>query len=94
VPSSAGSEAALFAEAHRAHFEERDPKRALEAWDRYLALFRDGRFAPEARYNRALTLARLGRKVEAADALRPFANGAYGDYHRADARSLIDALSR
>jgi hypothetical protein len=89
-----GTEAALFAEAHRIHFEEHDPKRAVEAWDRYLARSRDGRFVPEARYNRALALVRLGRKAEAADALRPFADGAFGDYHRADARTVIDALSR
>jgi hypothetical protein len=82
----------LFAEAHRLHFIARDPAGALAAWDRYLAAFPNGRFAPEARYNRALTLARLGRNDEAQAALRPFADGVYGDYHRADARALLGAL--
>ncbi|MBX3223183.1 MAG: hypothetical protein KF795_21910, partial [Labilithrix sp.] len=86
--------AALFAEAHRLHFTERDPARALAAWDRYLAAAPDGRFAPEARYNRALALVRLGRLVEAKPELRAFASGAYGDYRRDEAKALLDALAR
>ncbi|MCW5836592.1 MAG: hypothetical protein KIS78_29615, partial [Labilithrix sp.] len=86
--------AALFAEAHRLHFTERDPARALAAWDRYLAVAPDGRFSPEARYNRALALVRLGRHAEATSELAAFARGAYGSYRRDDAQSLLDALAR
>jgi len=85
--------AELFAEAHRLHFIDRDPARALAAWDRYLAAAPDGRFAPEARYNRALALVRLGRHVEARTELAAFANGTYGNYRRDEAKSLLDALA-
>jgi len=86
--------AELFAEAHRLHFIDRDPARALAAWDRYLAAAPDGRFAPEARYNRALALVRLGRHAEARTELAAFANGRYGNYRRDEAKSLLDALAR
>ncbi|MBX3211621.1 MAG: hypothetical protein KF850_06280 [Labilithrix sp.] len=86
--------AALFAEAHRLHFSERAPARALAAWDRYLAVAPEGRFAPEARYNRALALVRLGRHVEAMPELAAFASGAHGSYRRDDAKALLDALAR
>lgn len=98
--SSAGATApsdpntALFAEAHRRHFVERDPERALEAWDRYLAAAPNGRFAPEARYNRALTLLRMGRNVEAKRELELFANGVYGTYRQVEAHALLEALDR
>jgi hypothetical protein len=64
----------------------------LRGWDAYLSAAPRGRFAPEARYNRALTLIRLGRRDEAREALRPFAEGAHGDYRRDEAARLIDAL--
>jgi hypothetical protein len=86
--------APLFAEAHRLHFSERDPARALAAWDRYLAAAGAGRFAPEAHYNRALALVRLGRPDEAKTELDAFARGAYGTYRRDEAKALLDALSR
>lgn len=86
--------AALFAEAHRLHFIDRDPARALAAWDRYLAVAPDGRFSPEARYNRALSLVRLGRRAEAQAELAAFANGTYGSYRRDEAKALLDALTR
>lgn len=86
--------APLFAEAHRIHFVERDPARALAAWDRYLAVAPAGRFAPEARYNRALSLVRLGRTDEARPELEAFARGTYGNYRRDEAKALLDALGR
>ena len=85
---------ALFAEAHRLHFTERDPARALAAWDRYLAAAPHGRLAPEARYNRALTLVRLGRRAEAQQELSAFAGGMYGEYRRPEAKALLDAFAR
>lgn len=86
--------AALFAEAHRLHFIDRDPARALAAWDRYLVAAPNGRFAPEARYNRALALVRLGRHAEAQAELAAFASGTYGSYRREEAKALLDALTR
>jgi hypothetical protein len=86
--------AALFADAHRIHFIEKDPGRAIAAWDAYLAAAPHGRFAPEARYNRALALVRLGHHAEAKKELETFANGAFGGYRQSEARALLDALAR
>jgi hypothetical protein len=52
----------------------------------------NGALSPEARYNRAITLARLGRKAEAASALAPFARGDYGGYRQTEAQSLLEVL--
>ncbi|AUX23717.1 hypothetical protein SOCEGT47_042470 [Sorangium cellulosum] len=84
---------ALYQAAHRAHFVDRDPAAALAAWDTYLAAAPRGRFAVEARYNRALCLVRLGHAAEARRALAPFARGAFGGYRQTESRSLIEALS-
>lgn len=94
APSAPDPHAALFAEAHRLHFIDHDPAGALAAWDRYLAEAPSGRFSPEARYNRALALVRLGRTNEAKAELAAFATGTYGNYRRDDAKKLLDALSR
>jgi hypothetical protein len=93
APSAPDPNAALLAEAHRLHFTERDPARVLVAWDRYLAAAPRGRFVPEARYNRALALVRLGRRAEAEEELSTFAAGAYGAYRRDEAKALLDALA-
>jgi hypothetical protein len=94
-PSSSGpgeDEAAAYGRAHRAHFIEEAPARALAAWNTYLAAFPHGSLAPEAAYNRAICLIRLGRYAQAARALRPFANGRAGGYRRLEARALLDWL--
>ncbi len=85
-------EESLYSAAHQAHFVARDPAAALRAWDEYLAAYPDGRFALEARYNRALALVRLGRTGEARAALAPFADGRNGGYRQTEARALLDAL--
>jgi len=89
---AAANELAIYKEAHRAHFVDHDYARALAAWDRYLVAAPRGTFALEARYNRAITLHRLGRRAEAVEALRPFADGAYGRYRRDEAQRLIEEL--
>ena len=95
-PSAAGTarsaELTLYEIAHRLHFRERDPVRALAAWDHYLQVAPSGTLVLEARYNRALCLYRLGRMTEAAAALAPFASGQVGDgYRQAEARALLGA---
>jgi hypothetical protein len=92
--ASADPASDLFAEAHRLHFVAKDPARALPAWDAYLAASPRGRFVPEARYNRALALVRLGRTAEAQRELEAFARGDYGNYRRDEARALVDALQK
>jgi len=84
---------ALYRVAHTAHFVDHDPARALAGWDAYLRNAPNGQFAPEARYNRALSLVRLGRNQEAKSALEPFANGAYGGYREAEAGALLERLA-
>ena len=90
APPIAAAELELFRRAERLH-RAADP-RALEAWDAYLRLAEHGVLVPEARYNRALCLMRLGRKLEAKAALTPFARGVYGSYRRQEAESLLEAL--
>jgi tetratricopeptide (TPR) repeat protein len=85
-------EEALYHPAHEAHFVLRDWSKALAAWDAYLAAYPTGRFAPEARYNRALVLLRLGRRDEARSALQPFADGTFGGYRQREAKELVEAL--
>jgi TolA-binding protein len=82
-----------YAKAHRLHFQGDDPALALAALDDYLRVFPDGRFAPEARYNRGIDLLKLHRFAEAREAFRPFAEGAYGRYHRDDASRILRSLS-
>ena len=89
-PSDA--EAAAYGRAHRAHFDGGRPERALGAWDDYLRLYPRGTFVPEARYNRALCLARLRRFEEAERALLPFADGRLDGYRRAEANQMLDWL--
>jgi hypothetical protein len=84
------AELELFRRAQSLH-KARDA-RALAAWDAYLRVADKGVLVPEARYNRALCLVRLGRSAEARSALQPFAHGAYGDYRRAEARALLAKL--
>jgi hypothetical protein len=86
----AAAELELFRRAERLH-RVFDP-RALDAWDAYLRLAEHGVLVPEARYNRALCLVRLGGKVAAREALAPFARGVYGSYRRQEAEALLEAL--
>ncbi|HSO35477.1 MAG TPA: hypothetical protein VLT33_23270 [Labilithrix sp.] len=92
APEPSTEEQSLYATAHEAHFVARDSASALRGWDAYLAAHPDGRFAMEARYNRAICLVRLGRRREAREALAPFAAGTYGGYRKSEASELLDAL--
>jgi hypothetical protein len=86
----------LYREAHELHFHGNDPAAALAAWDRYLAAEPTGRFAVEARYNRALCLVRLGRLDDARTALQPFADGNVepAGYRQSEAQALVDRIAR
>jgi hypothetical protein len=69
-------------------------KAAVAAWDSYLSKHPKGRFVPEAKYARAVALARAGNRDEAKEALRSFAEGEEGDYRREDAREILDAMKK
>ncbi|HMJ11292.1 MAG TPA: hypothetical protein VK524_07775 [Polyangiaceae bacterium] len=88
----ADPELELYRSAHALHFSGADPRAALAAWDAYLERAPRGRFAIEARYNRAICLARLGEAGAAQSALEPFASGQYGEYRKDSARTLLEAL--
>ena len=81
----------LYRAAHEAHFRGGNPSAAIAAWDKYLAAAPNGRFAPEARFNRAMALLRAGRRAEGLSALEPFANGSFGGYRKQEAQRLLDA---
>ncbi len=92
-PDRAAGERLAYERAHRDHFFRDAPAAALAAWDAYLAAYPNGTFAPEARYNRALCLVKLGRFTAAAQALRPFADGRLGSYRRHESCLLLRWLS-
>ncbi len=83
-------EARAYGQAHAAHFVADAPAEALGLWDAYLRRYPRGTFVPEAQFNRALCLLRLGRRDEARAALRPFAAGELGGYRQREASTLID----
>jgi hypothetical protein len=80
-----------YSVAHRLHFTNGDYAGALTAWNSYLAHFPHGTFAPEARLNRAVCLARLGRTQEARTQLQAIAKDKTGSYG-AQARRLLAAM--
>ena len=88
-PGPSDAEAEAYGRAHRAHFDGAAPEQALGAWDNYLRLYPRGTFVPEARFNRAICLARLRRFAQAERALQPFADGRFGSYRRAEAQQLL-----
>lgn len=82
----------LYENAHRAHFVDKHWAAALSAWNEYLHNVPSGRFAVEARYNRALCLVRLGNTEQALHSLQPFAQGLYGNYRQREAQALIEQI--
>jgi hypothetical protein len=86
----------LYRRAHELHFHGGEPAAALAAWDAYLAAEPEGRFAFEARYNRAIVLIRLGRYADAHAALLPFARGEVepAGYRQTEAEQLVERLAR
>jgi hypothetical protein len=81
-----------YGAAHRAHFGDGDWVQALRLWNSYLRGFPNGRFVPEATYNRAITLLRLDRRREAIAALRPLAAGRFDGYRQVEAQALLESL--
>jgi hypothetical protein len=88
----ASADLSLYRRAHELHFGGADRARSLAAWDAYLRAFPSGTFAPEARLNRAVCLAKLGRKAEAEDVLVDIERGRFGKDGRRQARKILGAL--
>lgn len=93
VPVSPEQRRMLYIEAHRQHFRG-SPQQALAAWDAFLATDPAGQVLLEARYNRAVTLLRLGRRSEAEQALAPFARGDHAGFRQVEAQQLLQRLAR
>lgn len=81
----------IYELAHQAHFATHNFEEALPLWDAYLRDAPNGRFVPEAEYNRALCLVRLGRRADATVALERIASRANG-YRAREAQQILDAL--
>lgn len=90
-PNLLAQDLAAYQRAHRLHFHGGDPAAALDAWNGYLAHYPAGTFAPEARFNRAVCLLRLGRRTEARQILTPIAESRFA-YGRERARALLTAM--
>lgn len=88
--TAAENESRWYGAAHVAHFSGGDPRRAVAAWNHYLIRYPHGVFEPEARFNRAVCLVRLGLFEQASASLAPFANGRFGAYRRDEAQRLLD----
>ncbi|MSQ81581.1 MAG: hypothetical protein EXR77_01520 [Myxococcales bacterium] len=82
----------LFRAAQALQHRDKNYAKALAAWEGYLHAAPAGVLAPEARWNRAICLLRLGRKPQARMALEHFAHGAEGGYRQAEATKLLAAL--
>jgi hypothetical protein len=83
---------ALYRRAHELHFGGADRTLALGAWDAYLKAFPRGAFAPEARLNRAVCLAKLGHEAEAERVLVDIERGRFGTDGRRQARKILGVL--
>lgn len=79
---------ALYRKAHELHFHEASAARALAAWEEYLKAFPHGTFAPEARFNRAICLLRLGWHERARLELEKIAENPSGPFAR-EAQSIL-----
>jgi hypothetical protein len=86
------SDLAAYERAHRLHFHGGESSAALVAWDAYLASHGAGTFVPEARFNRAVCLLRLGRRAEAKQVLVAIAESGTAVHGRERARALLDAM--
>ncbi|HEX6274894.1 MAG TPA: hypothetical protein VFZ53_17750, partial [Polyangiaceae bacterium] len=90
-PNLLKDDLAIYRRAHQLHFHGGAPASALRAWDAYLIAYPAGTFAPEARFNRAVCLLRLGRRAEAKAILEPIAESSFA-YGRERARALLGAM--
>lgn len=92
APPELEAEIRAFRRADDLYRRSGDLLAAVGAYRQYLRDFPSGRFVPEAKYNTALALVKLGRGAEARPLLTPFADGAYGSYRREAAQRLLEAL--
>jgi hypothetical protein len=92
TPAAPSADLRHYRTAHALHFSGADRSAVLRAWDSYLASFPRGTFAPEARLNRGVCLAQLGRRSDAERVLSDIERGRFGEPGRSQARRVLDAL--
>lgn len=92
LPPALEAEIQAFRKADDLYRRVGDLRSAVSAYREYTRSYPAGRFVPEAKYNSALALLKLGRTTEARALLTPFADGAYGSYRQSAAQKLLDAL--
>jgi len=78
-----------YGRAHVAHFQSHDFKKALRLWTDYVRRYPHGRFLPEAEFNRAVCLVRLGESTAARQALLKLVSSESPDYPKAQAERLL-----
>jgi hypothetical protein len=91
---SMSSELDIYGRAHHLHFHGGSPGAALRAWTGYLEKFPEGHFLPEARFNRAVCLVRVGDMARAREELSRIVKDSRVDYQRAQAARLMAKLDR
>jgi TolA-binding protein len=84
----------LYERAHRAHFHEGSARAALRLWNEYLARFPHGRLLPEAQFNRAVCLVRLGDIERAREILLRLTAAPGSDHPKEQAEKLLAKLGR
>jgi TolA-binding protein len=83
------SEQDWYGRAHVAHFQSHDFKKALRLWTDYVRRYPHGRFLPEAEFNRAVCLVRLGESTAARQALLKLVSSESPDHPKAQAERLL-----
>jgi TolA-binding protein len=87
-------ELGTFRRAHDLHFKAAVPRAAVAAYAEYLNAYPHGRYVPEARYNTAVKLLKLGERGRARNLLESFARGDHGAYRQTEAKELLEAMAR
>jgi TolA-binding protein len=88
-----GAELSLYGQAHALHFGGGAAAPALDAWGRYLHEYPKGALSAEARFNEAVCLLKLGRRMEARRRLQSLVDAdAAPSSARSQARELLLAL--
>ena len=83
-----------YERAHRMHFHESSPRATLRGWNEYIARFPQGRFLPEAQFNRAICLVRLGDIERAREVLLRLTAAGGSDHPKEQAEKLLARLGQ
>jgi hypothetical protein len=92
LPVHRPSELDLYARAHQMHFHGNAPGPALRLWTRYIERFPHGRFVPEAQFNRAVCLVRMGDSAAARSILERLVYSPGFDHPKQQALRLLAKL--